>query len=50
VPRDFWLEAWEEATILDDDREHREDGYRRLAFMMLNEDVVAVSPPACTGC
>ena len=44
VPRDFWLEAWEEGAILDYYGKHREDGYRRLAFMMLDEDVVAVSP------
>ncbi len=44
VPRDFWLEEWERRAILDFHDRHSLDGYRRLAFMMLDDDVVAVSP------
>lgn len=44
IPRDFWLESWEEQAILRYYSEHDTEGYRRLAFMMLDEDVVAVSP------
>ncbi len=44
VPRDFWLEAWEQQAILDYHDRHPLDGYRRLAFMMLDDDIVAVSP------
>jgi putative transposase len=44
VPRDWWLEAWEKQAILDYHDRHALDGYRRLAFMMLDDDVVAVSP------
>jgi transposase InsO family protein len=44
IPRDFWLEAWEKAAIIQFHREHPLEGYRRLAFMMLDGDVVAVSP------
>lgn len=44
VPRDFWLEDWEKRAILDFHDRHPLDGYRRLAFMMLDDDVVAVSP------
>jgi len=44
VPRDWWLEAWERQAILDYHDAHPLDGYRRLAFMMLDDDVVAVSP------
>ena len=44
VPRDHWLEAWEQEAIVDFARAHPRDGYRRLAFMMLDQDVVAVSP------
>ncbi len=44
VPRDHWLEAWEKTVILDFERRHPREGYRRLAFMMLDRDVVAVSP------
>jgi transposase InsO family protein len=44
VPRDFWLEDWERRAILDFHDRHPLDGYRRLAFLMLDDDVVAVSP------
>jgi putative transposase len=44
VPRDHWLEPWEKAAILDFEAAHPLEGYRRLAFMMLDADVVAVSP------
>jgi hypothetical protein len=44
VPRDFWLQDWERRAILDFHDRHPLDGYRRLAFMMLDDDVVAVSP------
>ena len=44
VPRDFWLQEWEQRAILDFHDRHPLEGYRRLAFMMLDDDVVAVSP------
>lgn len=44
VPRDFWLEEWEKQAILKFYGEHPGEGYRRLTFMMLDADVVAVSP------
>lgn len=44
VPRDHWLEAAEKQAILDFHREYPLEGYRRLTFMMLDRDVVAVSP------
>jgi putative transposase len=44
VPRDWWLEDWEKQAIVDYYDRHPLHGYRRLAFMMLDEDVVAVSP------
>jgi putative transposase len=44
VPRDHWLEDWEKRAILDFETAHPVEGYRRLAFMMLDADVVAVSP------
>lgn len=44
VPRDFWLEPWERAAILAYYDAHPLEGYRRLSFMMLDEDIVAVSP------
>ena len=44
IPRDFWLEDWERAAIVDYHDRHPLEGYRRLCFMMLDDDVVAVSP------
>jgi putative transposase len=44
VPRDWWLEEWEKQAILTFHAKHPLEGYRRLAFMMLDADVVAVSP------
>jgi putative transposase len=44
VPRDWWLEDWEKRAIIAFHAEHPLEGYRRLAFMMLDGDVVAVSP------
>jgi putative transposase len=44
VPRDWWLEPWEKAAILEFHTGHPLEGYRRLAFMMLDADLVAVSP------
>jgi putative transposase len=44
VPRDFWLEEWEKVAILAFRDLYPLEGYRRLANMMLDADVVAVSP------
>ena len=44
VPRDWWLEPWEKAAILEFHAGHLTEGYRRMAFMMLDADVVAASP------
>jgi transposase InsO family protein/transposase-like protein len=44
VPRDWWLESWEKKANLEFYARHPLEGYRRLTFMMLDADVVAVSP------
>ena len=44
IPRDHWLETWEKTAILDFERHYPLEGYRRLAFMMLDKEIVAVSP------
>ena len=44
IPRDHWLEDWEKEAIVEFARQHPGEGYRRLTFMMLDYDVVAVSP------
>jgi transposase InsO family protein len=44
IPRDHWLEESEKQAILAFYDRHPLEGYRRLAFMMLDADVAAVSP------
>lgn len=44
IPRDHWLEAWERQAILEFHDRNPLEGYRRLIFMMLEDDIVAVSP------
>jgi len=42
-PRDFWLSLGEKERIIAFHLEHSQEGYRRLAFIMLDRDIVAVS-------
>jgi transposase InsO family protein len=44
IPRDWWLEDWEKQAIVRFSFEYPLEGYRRLAFMMLDRDVVGASP------
>jgi transposase InsO family protein len=44
VPRDHWLEDWEWDAIVAFAQANPLEGYRRLTFMMLDADRVAVSP------
>ena len=44
VPRDFWLEGWEKQAILEFHDRYPLEGYLRLTFMMLDQNIVAVSP------
>lgn len=44
IPRDHWITAEERRRIIDFQQQFPLEGYRRLTFMMLDRDVVAVSP------
>lgn len=44
VPRDHWLLDDEKKAIVDFHEKYPLEGYRRLAFMMIDQDVVAASP------
>lgn len=44
VPRDHWLEAHEKETIIQYYEEHPLEGYRRLTYMMMDANIIAVSP------
>jgi putative transposase len=44
VPRDHWLDPAERKAILDFHDKNPLNGYRRLTFMMLDQNIVAASP------
>lgn len=44
IPRDHWIEEHERQAILDFHEQNPLEGYRRLAFMMIDRDLVYVSP------
>lgn len=44
APHDWWLEDWEKQAAVDFFIQHPRDGYRRLAYMMLDAGVVACAP------
>ena len=44
LPKHHWLTESEKAAIVNYYADQRQTGYRRLAYMMLDADVVAVSP------
>ena len=44
ISRDHWLERWEKDAIIDFHHQFPLEGYRRLTFMMLDREIVAVSP------
>ena len=44
IPRGFWILPWERQAIIDYALSHEAEGYRRLCYQMLDEDIVVVSP------
>jgi putative transposase len=44
IARDHWLEEWEKQAIVKYALANPLEGYRRLTFMMMDADLVAVSP------
>jgi transposase InsO family protein len=44
VPRDHWIDDEERVKIIEFHDRNPLEGYRRLAFMMIDQDIVAVSP------
>lgn len=44
IPRDHWLMPAERQAIIAYHHQYAPEGYRRITFMMLDADVVAVSP------
>jgi putative transposase len=44
LPKSHWILPYERKAIIDYYHNHLEEGYRRLTYMMLDADIVAVSP------
>ena len=44
IPRDFWLTDYEKQAIINYYHDNPLEGYRRLCYMMMDDDIVAVSP------
>ena len=44
APTINWLLPWEIEAIIKYRLQHLDEGYRRLCFMMIDENIVAVSP------
>jgi putative transposase len=44
MPRDHWPEPWEREAIVVFHDKYPLEGYHRLTFMMIDQDIVAVSP------
>ena len=44
VPRSTWLHGWEKRAIIAFHDRNPNQGYRRLTYMMIDQDIVAVSP------
>ena len=44
IPRDFWLTGFERQAIINYYNDNPLEGYRRLCYMMIDADIVAVSP------
>ena len=44
TPRDYWLTDADKKLIIDYFKDHPLEGYRRLTYMLLDSEVIAVSP------
>lgn len=44
IPKKHWILKWEREAIINYARTHMGEGYRRLTYMMIDDNIVAVSP------
>jgi len=44
MPKSNWLLSWEREAIIKYAKLNPDEGYRRLTYMMIDDDIVAVSP------
>ena len=44
IPKSHWTLLWEKEAVIAYAQDHPAEGYRRLTYMMLDEDIAALSP------
>ena len=44
IPKKHWILDWEREAIINYAKEHLGEGYRRLTYMMIDDNIAAVSP------
>jgi transposase InsO family protein len=44
IPKKHWIVDWEREAIINYAKEHSSEGYRRLTYMMIDDNIAAVSP------
>jgi putative transposase len=44
IPKKHWILDWEREAIINYAKEHIGEGYRRLTYMMIDDNIAAVSP------
>ncbi len=44
IPKKHWCLNWEKEAIINYAKTHEREGYRRLTYMMIDDNIVAVSP------
>lgn len=44
IPKQHWIVDWERQAIINYAKEHFGEGYRRLTYMMIDDNIAAVSP------
>ncbi len=44
IPKQHWILDWERHAIINYAKEHFGEGYRRLTYMMIDDNIAAVSP------
>lgn len=46
IPKNNWVLDWEKQAVISYAKDHPGEGYRRLTYMMIDDNIVALSPSA----
>jgi len=44
LPKGHWVQEWEKQAVIEFYTKHEQDGYRRCAYMMMDEGIVYIAP------